>query len=60
MYYDYEDTDEVSSALEWDRAEAYQLGEENPDRPWVLTDRDIWHPNPFYKGPPVPHPEDNY
>jgi len=46
-----------SSDLEWDNAEAMQIGEENPERAWVLTDRDVWHPNPYYKGPPVPHPE---
>jgi len=46
-----------SSDTEWDRAEAYQLGELYPERAWVNTDRDVWHKNPFYKGPPVPHPE---
>lgn len=46
-----------STDTEWDRAEAYQLGGDNPNRAWVLTDRDVWHKNPFYKGPPVPHPE---
>jgi hypothetical protein len=47
----------ASSASEWDRADAYQRGEENPHLAWVCTDRDVWHRNPFYKGPPVPHPE---
>lgn len=47
-----------STDSEWDRAEAWELGADNPTRAWVLTDRDVWHPNPFYKGPPVPHPED--
>jgi hypothetical protein len=43
---------------DWDRAEATDLGMANPERAWVLTDRDVWHPNPWYSGPPVPHPED--
>ena len=46
-----------SSDAEWDRAEARELGALHPERAWILTDRDVWHPNPFYKGPPVPHPE---
>jgi hypothetical protein len=47
-----------STDSEWDRAEAYQLGELYPERAWVNTDRDVWYKNPLYKGPPVPHPED--
>ena len=47
-----------SSDTEWDRAEAYELGAADPTRAWICTDRDVWHPNPFYRGPPVPHPED--
>jgi hypothetical protein len=31
---------------------------DNLDRPWLLDDRDVWVANPFYSGPPVPHPED--
>ena len=46
-----------STQSEWDRADALQRGEERPDQAWVLTDRDVWHANPFYKGPPQPHPE---
>lgn len=42
---------------ESDQQEARILGSEHPERPWILTDRDVWHQNPFYKGPPVPHPE---
>ena len=49
-----------STESEWDRAEAYEIGAENPDRAWICTDRDVWHANPFYKGPPVRHPEDDY
>lgn len=46
-----------SSDEEWDRAEASELGEANPDRAWVLSNRDVWYPNPRYKGEPVEHPE---
>jgi len=49
-----------STAAEWDQAEARDLGEMNPEQAWILTDRDVWHANPFYQGPPVPHPEDDY
>lgn len=32
-------------------------GRDNPDRAWLLHDWDVWVRNPFYVGPPVPHPE---
>jgi hypothetical protein len=47
-----------ASDAEWDRASALELGAANPDRAWILTDRDVWHRNPFYVGPEVKHPED--
>ena len=43
---------------EWDREGAREIGAEHPERAWILSDRDCWYPNPFYKGPPVRHPED--
>ncbi len=49
--------EERSTESEWDRADARQRGEENPEAAWVLSDRDVWHRNPFYRGPAVPHPE---
>ncbi len=42
-----------------DREEARERGRQRPDQAWVLTDRDVWHRNPFYAGPPQPHPEDD-
>jgi hypothetical protein len=39
------------------REEAHNIGMERPEQPWILTDRDVFLPNPFYNGPPVPHPE---
>lgn len=49
----------ITTESEWDRAEAYEIGARSPDVAWVLTGRDVWHPNPYYDGPPQPHPE-NY
>ena len=46
-----------STDAEWDAAAAIELGAADPRSAWVLTDRDCWHANPFYVGPPVPHPE---
>jgi len=34
-------------------------GEQQPDNPWILTPMDTWERNPFYRGPPVRHPEDD-
>jgi hypothetical protein len=49
---------EYSSDAEWDSAEAFEIGSDSPEQAWILTNRDVWHANPFYKGPAVPHPED--
>jgi len=27
-------------------------------RAWILTDFDVWVRNPYYSGPPQPHPEE--
>jgi len=48
----------VASEGEWDQAAAYEIGGQNTKSAWVLTDRDVWHANPFYQGEPQPHPED--
>ena len=48
----------VATDTDLDRADARQSGQEHPERAWVLTDRDVWHRNPFYNGPAQPHPED--
>jgi hypothetical protein len=47
-----------TSDAEWDAAEADEKGAANPEAAWVCTGRDVWHANPYYKGPAVPHPED--
>ena len=36
---------------------AANIGGEYPDRAWLLHDFDVWVRNPYYAGPPVPHPE---
>ena len=43
---------------EWDREDARERGERRPDCAWILSDRDVWHPNPYYTGAPQPHPEE--
>jgi hypothetical protein len=45
-----------SSNTEWDREEARWIGEENKNCAWILTGNDVWHKNPYYHGPAVPHP----
>ncbi len=38
---------------------AHEKGRDNPDMAWIVSDRDVIYANPFYKGPPVPHPDDS-
>lgn len=33
------------------------FGAENPEKAWILTGWDTWETNPYYVGPPQPHPE---
>lgn len=44
---------------DWDREAARERGREDPSSAWILTDRDVWHKNPFYTGPEQRHPEDD-
>ena len=46
-----------SSDAEIDRDNATWDGHKYPDRAWLLSPRDVWYANPYYKGAPVPHPE---
>jgi SNF2 family DNA or RNA helicase len=41
-----------------DREYAHNAGRDRRDSAWILSDRDVWYRNPFYRGPPQPHPED--
>ena len=61
-HYEYQ----YDSATAIDRDEAMQVGRFRRDRYWVLSDRDVWHQNPYYTGEPAgeildllpqPHPE---
>ena len=47
-----------ATEAEADREYAYNVGMDEPERAWILSDRDVWYPNPFYTGPKVPHPDD--
>jgi hypothetical protein len=46
-----------ATETELDNHEAFIMGKHNPDVCWICTSRDVWHKNPFYKGPEVQHPE---
>lgn len=50
----------LATIAEADREWARNVGIANPQRAWILSDRDAWYPNPAYNGPPVRHPEDDY
>lgn len=41
------------------REYAREHGAMEPDRAWILSPFDTWERNPFYRGPPVRHPEDD-
>ena len=57
MYYnDYEPAPTLAEIVEHD---VRFRGERNPKQAWIGTNYDTWHPNPFYDGEPVPHPEDH-
>jgi hypothetical protein len=59
MFYDHEE-DRLATPTEACREYARNVGAEQPDRAWILTDYDTWERNPFYHGPPAPHPEDDF
>lgn len=48
----------MSIIAQADRQYAETAGSERPNVAWILSDRDVWYRNPYYKGPPQPHPED--
>jgi hypothetical protein len=52
-----EHEDRLETKTEACREYARNFGEDHPERPWNLTDYDTWEPNPWYRGPRVPHPE---
>lgn len=48
----------MSFEQEADLEYAHNVGRQYPTCAWILSDRDVWYRNPFYSGPPQPHPED--
>lgn len=58
MTYYFED-DRASTLQEADAEYARNVGSDNPERCWILSDRDCWYRNPSYAGPDQPHPEDD-
>lgn len=48
----------VMTDADHDNHEAAVLSALKPEQAWILTDRDVWHKNPYYTGPAEPHPED--
>lgn len=51
--------DNFATDAEADRDFAVGKGSERPDQAWILSDRDQWYSNPSYRGPAVPHPDDD-
>lgn len=58
MYF--EDHDRLATGAEADAEYARNVGFERQNQAWILSDRDVWYRNPFYTGPAVRHPEDEY
>lgn len=54
-----ETSDRLATMAEADAEYAQEAGRERRDQAWILSDRDVWYRNPFYQGPPIPHPEDD-
>lgn len=52
-----EEYDRPATPAEAYREWVWNAGQDRPDQAWLLTDFDTWEPNPYYSGPPEPHPE---
>jgi hypothetical protein len=48
-----------ATPMEAMREEARVRGAARPEVAWINTSFDVWLPNPYYVGAPVPHPEDD-
>lgn len=55
-----DDRDHLATPGEALQEFGFNAGMDNTDKPWLLSDWDVWVKNPFYSGPPAPHPEDDY
>jgi len=49
----------IATEAEAHKEFCHNAGGDNPERAWILSPQDAWGPNPFYRGPAVPHPEDD-
>jgi hypothetical protein len=49
--------DHMATQAEADREFVQNVAYERREQAWILSDRDVWYPNPAYRGPRVPHPE---
>lgn len=52
--------DHIATPQEACQEFARNFGQQHQNWAWVLTDFDTWERNPYYQGPPQPHPEDDY
>jgi hypothetical protein len=50
--------DHMATQKEADQEYARNVGHERRGQAWILADTDVWYRNPYYSGPPVPHPEE--
>ena len=57
MYYEQEQ-DQLATHSDAMREYTWNVGAENPNQAWILTNYDVWMKNPYYHGPAVQHPED--
>lgn len=57
MFWDQDDFAPLATMTDAAKEYARNVGRDNPDRAWILTDYDTWEANPFYTGPRVPHPD---
>lgn len=56
----YDEEDRLATPAEACREHAENVGRDHADVAWILSPFDTWHRNPFYRGAPVPHPEDDH
>jgi hypothetical protein len=52
-------SDHIATPSEACKEYARNYGSDHLNQAWILTNWDTWERNPFYSGPPQPHPEDD-
>ena len=60
MFYEDAFDDRCATEAEADVEYALNVGAMRSDQAWILSDRDVWYANPYYQGPAVRHPEDDW